>query len=662
LTKIHAFARYPRRLDPHVERAATHPSLSRRLRDIRAAAGTPPASIDGAAEFASADGRTGITFLADRLSWTEGDVATHSLSYGCLSDLRVDTGANRASSLVAVERGGRRWVIPFPSSEVARLQAVLDAVDGRLANPVISPRLLPYPGRLAAGFAALIAVSLGQFAMAAAAVLALLSPSAPLLAGTGMGTLAVAMTALRTMPATSPDVHLGLTLFLGVTGFVLIAMAHARRRDVVPRRAVVGSATLGILAAIATGTLVAGGLDVARLHLSAVALPSAAVFLLAASGALAYLRARPARYAAIPVALLGLIITAAGSPWFLDSFGQDPFLGQTDSISWRTIQGTVRAEFSVPSYVSEVKLSPGRRAVIVSTLSGDEESTMDFHVGRRGARLAVVRAVNLIFAADDRVLGLYDGDVGMEVREFHVDAPSDIAWRQRIPRIANPTFTYDSSSRRWMAVGDDGRGGVVRIGGGRGAGTVDETRWPSQVQDRWPQATSVSGETALVVETAYGASRLQEAGLPLAFLLPGARMESRFETITGNARRAFAVTAFTIHCANTPMDDGRLACTAFDGTRTRLALIDPGTATLTPVAVLPGRFVATTVSADGWLSGWLGSDAVALRPSTREGLRVSRSAGERVTHVAAHDDVVATVSSIGQTSTIRLYGRGDAQP
>jgi hypothetical protein len=33
-----------------------------------------------------------------------------------------------------------------------------------------------------------------------------------------------------------------------------------------------------------------------------------------------------------------------------------------------------------------------------------------------------------------------------------------------------------------------------------------------------------------------------------------------------------------------------------------------------------------------------------------------------VTHVAAHDDVVATVSSIGQTSTIRLYGRGDAQP
>ena len=56
LSKLYAFGRYPRRLDSEVERRATHPSLARRIRDIRAASGTAPAALDEAAVFASLDG------------------------------------------------------------------------------------------------------------------------------------------------------------------------------------------------------------------------------------------------------------------------------------------------------------------------------------------------------------------------------------------------------------------------------------------------------------------------------------------------------------------------------------------------------------------------------------------------------------------------------
>jgi Zn-dependent protease with chaperone function len=45
LVKLHAMARVPRRWDADLERHMSHPSLKRRIQDIRAAAGTPPAAL-----------------------------------------------------------------------------------------------------------------------------------------------------------------------------------------------------------------------------------------------------------------------------------------------------------------------------------------------------------------------------------------------------------------------------------------------------------------------------------------------------------------------------------------------------------------------------------------------------------------------------------------
>jgi Zn-dependent protease with chaperone function len=48
LTKLYTLARMPRRIERRQEQAGTHPSLSRRIRDIRAAAGTAPFDADRA--------------------------------------------------------------------------------------------------------------------------------------------------------------------------------------------------------------------------------------------------------------------------------------------------------------------------------------------------------------------------------------------------------------------------------------------------------------------------------------------------------------------------------------------------------------------------------------------------------------------------------------
>ena len=132
LTKLYTVARMPRRTEQQKERSATHPSLARRIRDIRKAAGVAPAALGGAQRFTSADGRTVVIFDDAEVRWVESEAVTHSLSYAHLSELRVDATPWRGTRLIALGAAARRWEMQLANSDVARLQGVLDVVDGRL--------------------------------------------------------------------------------------------------------------------------------------------------------------------------------------------------------------------------------------------------------------------------------------------------------------------------------------------------------------------------------------------------------------------------------------------------------------------------------------------------------------------------------------------------
>jgi hypothetical protein len=69
---------------------------------------------------------------------------------------------------------------------------------------------------------------------------------------------------------------------------------------------------------------------------------------------------------------------------------------------------------------------------------------------------------------------------------------------------------------------------------------------------------------------------------------------------------------------------------------------------------LHGRFAGTAISDDGWMSGWLGSEAVVVRPSTREGLRFKASR-DRASQLVAHGSTVAALSYAERGSMLRLY-------
>src|SRR6185312_13820922 len=134
-----SFARVPRRFDAQRERNATHPSLARRIRDIRGAAGQTPAALTTRIVVSAATGPASVLFADGHLEWREMEGVTHSLSYAHLSELRVQARASGAARLIAVEKSGRRWELPLKHDDVATVQSVLDTVDGRLIGAGANP-------------------------------------------------------------------------------------------------------------------------------------------------------------------------------------------------------------------------------------------------------------------------------------------------------------------------------------------------------------------------------------------------------------------------------------------------------------------------------------------------------------------------------------------
>lgn len=659
LTKLYTFARVPRRMDAESERHATHPSLARRIRDIRAAAGAAPAALGEASTFTAIDGRSAVTFDADRLHVSEGDVATHSLAYSQFSELRLQVNSAGATSVVALERGGRKWQVAVAPADVARLQAVLDIVDGRLSDAPAAPA--PNFGRIArvvAGFAAGIAFSMMQFALAIAALLALFQPTRPLLAAAATASLATAVVSFRTFSMFAFEVGIGLAAIFVAIGAGLIAAAYSRRHDHVSQPALAAVAVLAIAAVCASALLVLNGLAPVSLHQAARQMPAAAVFLLATSAALASLPTRAVRYASAPLAVAGLVVLIAGSTWFLERFGRDPFLGETVPLTWKTVSGRLQGELPVPFYISSLDVAPEGRALIV-TRARDDDGTPEWHVGRPDVRLVRVDADEAMFVNDERVLAAETrGDV-LELRVFRIDAPGEIEWQQRVPGVPNGTLSFAPATARWKVTAAD-EGSVVQVEGQVGSPAMTETRWPI-ARGGVVVLAAVSGEAAIVMETGFAQSFLHRRGFwQLLLLMPGGHLESRFSRVTKTAHEPLGVTRFQAHCASKAAGGERLLCSAYDGSRTRFASVDAATGAIRPLASLDGHFVWLSSSATGWLSGWADSQAVAIHPATREALRMAPG-GERLTHLATTGEIVAAASFAGGETTIRVYARDEGR-
>ncbi len=657
LTKVYQFARVPRRFDAYRERSATHPSLARRIRDIRAAAGLQPSPIVEASTFAAAQGPTRVVFTPARLEWREHEGATHALEYSHLSELRLQPQRDGAR-LIAIERTGRRWQMPVQARDLAAVQATLDAVDGQL-GPFTAPRISPGFARVMALLGVLVGAAAAQFACALVAFVVFLRPNANLVAGSGAAALTAVALLLRDGLARTASTRISAAAMLVVVGLGLMALAWFMRGDRTESRSIEPAAVIGLAAAMALLVLVAGGLDSVRIHQSARALPSATILLLALAMMLVTDRSRAMRVAAVVPLLLGGTTAAAGSMTFLDRFCTDPFLVDSTPAARRSIDVRPRVTFEIPFAAQELRLSPaGHLMAIVPDEDSDSDQNVPrtFHIGAADGALVPIQADDLAFVDEAHVLTVRFDGADAELRELSAAAPQDVLWRERVARIRTGTLSYSPSTQEWQIRGWSNGRTLVSVRGRLESGASAKTEWAVPNNEGWVSAVMASDRHALFVETSYDAGLFDE-GDPFRvidrLLEPRAsariwRMDERAATLAAESHLD------SVRCSTGDAVPGSLVCAAFDGLRTRLLSVSAETGRVTPLSAVDGWFLPSNRTTAGWITGSIKWTPVALRTSTNEMLRLPSHTHEWTQAIAAAADTIVTVSS-ADANVVRVY-------
>jgi Zn-dependent protease with chaperone function len=661
LIKVYAFSRVPRRFDTETERAASHPSLARRIRSIRAAAGVPQHQTLQAPEIVrGSDSQIVVTFDGDRLHWQESEGATHVLSYAHLIELRVQARPSGAISLIALERGGRRWEVALDATEAARAQAILDRVDVRLAEPVARSRATPLL-QIAVTGVAICAMWVGHVLLAAIALGAALRSASAFFAATGAAAVGASLLVARQAIATGDTTAAWPGLLLAVFGVGLVAGAWRTREEDRKRLVNAGLALLAVLVVMSLTAIALRGGGAVGLNQASLAIPSAAVLPLALAAALICTPGRAWRLAAIPIALVGVMVGIAGSGTFLYAFGRDPFLVTGQPLSIETLTGSPTADFILPGTVSDLRLSPGGRQIAVlkhqiaaGVVSGFSVGVAagTFAVGTPGSQFASVSANDLLFLDDQRLLTLGVDGTGAVLRQVTLPAGA-VAWEQRIQNLHLARLSYRADSNRWIVTGMSLERRLVAVEASVGSADLHRREWSIADQNGWPDAWAVDGDSVLVAQKQFDID-----GLSWTILFMLDHMQTRLTRITPNGTSKIAASQLDTSCSDRALDSARLVCLAYDGTRTHLLALDPAGA---PQAIgsLSGHFVSYRSTRDGWLSGWLtagrwmNSTQLAVDVSGRRALTIPRES--RVDELTVAGRVAGTLAHTGTSTRVRLY-------
>ncbi len=656
LTKLHAIARVPRRWDAEVERHATHPSLARRIQAIRAAAGTPDAMLGESAPFAAASGPSSVTFHDDRLVWRESDKSAHTIGYDDLEQLRVRPAKSGEAELIAVDRGGRQWEMPLASADLARAQSVLDVVDTRLARPAARSRVSPMIVRMLALIAAAAALMVNHVAVALVAVLAairsdrVMAVAMAVAAAVGAGVLA------RDLGQQTGTLAALVALMLAACAAGLLLSVFLSRHEPSRPSSYRFVNALGIIALLSWIPIVASGVSAIALHQTARVWPAAAV--LSLSFAVANLR-RPnqsARLVSIAATAAGLFAAVAGSTLFLDYAGRDSFLRPAPSIAMRTVKVETQRSFPVDFTVSDLRISPGGRAVLLSSMDNEDRRTV--HVGLAGQTLASFEMEDGVFLDDHRVLLLETPREGSVLREIDLDAGNEVMWEQRVIGLTATRLLLDASGERWQILGYDRKRITASASGRVGSGEVEQHQWDvGKSQDVWRRALTASANDAIVLETDYHPRLFDSLSWELAmFVEPSERTSSRLFAVSGAGSTEIATSHLALSCEVSPALGEAPLCASFDGTRTRLFTIDPATHAITPRALLPSQFLLFHADVSGWAIGWWRGSAVAINAGTeaRDAVRFAEVDGLEIGQVTIAGQQVGAVVTSAPRSMVRI--------
>lgn len=424
LVKLYDLNFTPRRVAASADKQASHPSLARRIRDLRALDGTAAAGREFGRGFVATGGATQVLFLTDerigvyrcadaesaaRLAAADdvesarafADETEWEHEYDDLTELRVVPRSEAGTAtLRVIERAtGRTRDFALGRGDVGRLQPLLDEVDSRVGYEaatdterlvplvVLVGTLLGYPLFAAgvaqpAGFLLLMGVMLGTVVSHQRAILAVLGAMVVVYAGDAVLQVSRASDTSLIVILAGPA--------MALAGGWMLLRARAQKSDpAVARRAAVGlTAVFVAFAAVQLIDLVGPNAG-ARWY--SFGLQAEITFLLAAGAAPAWLCWRQR----LPVARLGAVLACAvlalagmsrwvlESQWFLAEVAQDPFVAGAPAVSWRDEVRDPLGEVRIDREVLNLALSPDGQSALVE-LSTDAE-VPEFAVLRIGS-------------------------------------------------------------------------------------------------------------------------------------------------------------------------------------------------------------------------------------------------------------------------------------
>ena len=692
LSKIHALSRMPRRFSQEFERAATHPSLARRIQAIRAHAALAEPVPEGPTVVASATAGSYVVFDGSRIHWFEGvpegtlpelaalrEAATsaRALAYSELKELRLVAETPRL--LRATDLGGRSWSVAIRDDDGSRVQAALDRVDVKLgrarAEPVATSR---NTARTLASFVLLATMMAGLWGL-------------PLVVA-AIGTFVPTAAAFAAMAALSLG-HIAVSIATGETGvmyeaYALVALlplalwcawigwkwVRTKRDSDLPSAAKwtrIVFAVLWLGVAVSAATLASSGMPSKEDLFGDAQVARSSVALLGIGAALLTLGAR--------ASLAGTLAAATGVAGIVAGTLGERWSSPTAAIAWS--KGTLAPVATVPIArdAHEVEVSPGGTRFLVRRYvgsdGGDEDDySMQLVTGRipLDGPTRTLSALDAALPNESELLvldRLNDDSLELRLERSDADSATRVVWRDTLPALSMPRIQVDGPRGQWLVSGrltEARQRRFVTIGGAMDGTGVQRVEVPADTLYGRPVHAYRDGATLVVAQDARRALLGTQRSVVRTYLaafrgdLVGWTL-SRYERDGGHALvrlRGYPT------CASTARDDVAV-CVEQRRRGTHLWSVARGGAAV-DLGRVSSRYERASATPGGHVvaSTYGGRSVAIIDIVGRRGVRTSLPSGDfsYLSEISATDARVVAVLGGEQGSRIVVYRLVAAQP
>jgi Zn-dependent protease with chaperone function len=710
LTKLHHYSRMPRRWPYDFERAASHPSLARRIQALRTqghagAAATVPQLVQlGAPTILRSTEPGAFAALDDsRAYWFEGvpaEAAADSMAalrehatsyravaYADLAELRVAVARRGGRVLLARDRTGKTWSMPLRTDDVAAAQKALDVLDVRLGNHVRED--WPAKARVVATLLALALLLTMDFGwLWIPLLITLVRPSAASVAA--MGAMVIGRIILGALTSTlgtsalvvawpvAAWVPVVATFAIGVWSCRL-AWRWARGDERTGRQS--STLMLACLVALLVGALAVastsstyGSLGTAPLSLPSPA-SVVALLMLGAGAALVTYRDTLRRRSGAVLVILAL---AAGSLGAVFGGAERLLARRAESdIAWTTGQAEVVGRFGVDGSAYRLHFSPGGLRFAVQTagrrfarynVEGAPIGPARYTIGTLAGGRHTIEALDLTFLDDERVLALRPSrasDDSLELSVESADSSKSVgAWRRKILAYYAPTLAVDRAAGTWRVMGHDLEAGLIVILTGRvGGDSVTTIRHSVAALGGRPLHTYRDGTSLVATVRGYGA--------PQMLLAMFGFFSFRWDIwrVADGGRESVGELPGVPECGRAGDGDETLLCVVRGSSANTLwRLGGRGVGAASRLGALPAGLDLWDIGADGRVAAGSrdGGRLALIDAGTRRGTRVALGGGVQLQSegptstpytaaVAVAPDVVATLMVRDRKSEVTFY-------